>query len=288
MKTAVRRIVSVGILLILLFAMQRLVMPKYVDDVIEGGFTAEYYREENPHEVLMIGDCELYENFSPITMWKNYGITSYIRGSAQQLTWQSYYLLEDALKYETPDVVVFNVLELKYNEPQREEYNRMTLDGMRWSVSKVQAIRASMLPEEHFIDYVFPLLRYHSRVTGLTANDWKYYFKDKTRTTAGYYMRVDTAPYEEGIWEEEEPESETLVEEVIQTAEQRRILHFCMEQLKSDYREALYLVYFEGMSHAEAAYLMGKAEKQIADLVYRGRKALKKKLEKEGITDAKS
>ena len=37
MKTAVRRIVSVGILLILLFAMQRLVMPKYVDDVIEGG-----------------------------------------------------------------------------------------------------------------------------------------------------------------------------------------------------------------------------------------------------------
>ena len=87
---------------------------------------------------------------------------------------------------------------------------------------------------------------------------------------------------------EEEPESKTLVEEVIQTAEQRRILHFCMEQLKSDYREALYLVYFEGMSHAEAAYLMGKAEKQIADLVYRGRKALKKKLKKEGITDAKS
>lgn len=87
---------------------------------------------------------------------------------------------------------------------------------------------------------------------------------------------------------EEEPESETLVEEVIRAAEQRRILHFCMEQLKSDYREALYLVYFEGMSHAEAAYLMGKSEKQIADLVYRGRKALKKELEKEGITDAKS
>lgn len=87
---------------------------------------------------------------------------------------------------------------------------------------------------------------------------------------------------------EGEPESEALVEQVIQTSEQRRILHFCMEQLKSDYREALYLVYFEGMSFAEAAYLMGKSEKQIADLVYRGRKALKKNLEKEGITDAKS
>ena len=56
MKTAVRRIVSVGILLILLFAMQRLVMPKYVDDVIEGGFTAEYYREENPLSSVPHGD----------------------------------------------------------------------------------------------------------------------------------------------------------------------------------------------------------------------------------------
>ena len=79
MKTAVRRIVSVGILLILLFAMQRLVMPKYVDDVIEGGFTAEYYREENPNEVFMVGDSELYYNLSPVTMWKKYGITIYIR-----------------------------------------------------------------------------------------------------------------------------------------------------------------------------------------------------------------
>ena len=82
---------------------------------------------------------------------------------------------------------------------------------------------------------------------------------------------------------EEEPESETLVEEVVQTAERRRILYFCMNQINSAYREALYLVYFEGMRHAEAASLMGKTEKQIADLVYRGKNALKKRLKKEGI-----
>lgn len=210
MKTIIRRIVSVVIVIALLAALQRLVVPKYVDDVVEGGFTSEYYHEKNPHEVLMVGDCELYENFSPITMWENYGITSYIRGSAQQLTWQSYYLLEDALKYEKPDVVVFNVLELKYNEPQREEYNRMTLDGMKWSMSKVHAIQTSMLEDEHFVDYLFPLLRYHSRITELTSSDWQYYFKNKERTTAGYYMRVDEDPYEEGIWDEEVPDDFTL------------------------------------------------------------------------------
>ncbi len=198
---------AVGCFLILFLALQRLVMPKYTEEMVEGGFTSEYYRETEPHQVLMVGDCELYENFSTIKLWEKYGITSYIRGNAQQLPWQSYYMLEDALKYETPLVVVFNVQELKYNEPQREEYNRMALDGMRWSAVKVKAIQASQMEGEHMADYVFPLLRFHSRITNLDKSDIKNYFTDKTRTHAGYYMRVDVMPYEDGIWEEEKPDS---------------------------------------------------------------------------------
>ena len=87
---------------------------------------------------------------------------------------------------------------------------------------------------------------------------------------------------------EEEPESGLLVEEAVRTEEQRRILRGCMGQLNPDYREALFLVYFEGMRGAEAASLMGKTEKQVADLLYRGKQALRKRLEREGITDAKS
>lgn len=206
MKRVIRWTISIGLGVLIFTGLQRLVVPKYMDDVIEGGFTQEYYQETNPHQVLMVGDCELYENFSPVTLWEKYGITSYIRGNAQQLTWQSYYLLEDALKYETPDVVIFNVLELKYDEPQKEEYNRMTLDGMKWSPTKFNAIKASMMEDEHFIDYLFPLFRYHSRITDLTKNDFKYYFKKTQKTVAGYYMRVDVAGYEEGIWEEDEPD----------------------------------------------------------------------------------
>lgn len=211
MKIWIRRIVSIFLVLVLLVTLQRLVMPKYISDVVEGGFTKEYYNETAQHQVLMVGDCELYENFSPITLWKDYGITSYIRGNAQQLIWQTYYLLEDALRYETPEVVVVNALALIYNEPQHEEYNRMTLDGMRWSKEKWKAIQASMMEEENMLDYIFPLLRYHSRITDLSKEDITYLAKDKQRTTAGYYMRVDVAPYEEGAWgDEEEPEEYTF------------------------------------------------------------------------------
>ena len=63
--------IAVGILsaavVVLLFAvLQRLVQPKYADDILEGNFTAEYYQETTKHDVLMIGDCEVYENFDPI------------------------------------------------------------------------------------------------------------------------------------------------------------------------------------------------------------------------------
>lgn len=177
-----------------LLLLQRLLMPKYQTGIVEGSMIEEYYKESTTHDVVMIGDCELYENISPVTLYEEYGITSYIRGSAQQLVWQSYYLLEDTLRYETPKAVVFNVLSLKYDKPQSEAYNRMTLDGMEWSSSKADAIRASMTEDERFVEYLFPILRYHSRWSELTSDDFRYLFSKDLVTHNGYYMRADVKP----------------------------------------------------------------------------------------------
>lgn len=196
MRKTVRVILTAAMIAGSLFLLQRLLVPKYVSDVVEGGLIAEYYGEEKDHDVVFIGDCEVYENFSPKVLWEDYGINSYIRGSAQQLIWQSYYLLEDTLRYEKPDVVIFNVLAMQYDRPQREAYNRMTLEGMRWSPSKVKAICASMTGDEKFLDYVFPLLRYHSRWSEVGEEDFRYLFKKEKVSHNGYYMRVDVKPAE--------------------------------------------------------------------------------------------
>lgn len=195
-RKVIKVVVSVLFIAVSLYLLQRLLLPKYVTDVVEGALIAEYYQEEKDHDVVFIGDCEVYENFSPKVLWEEYGINSYIRGSAQQLIWQSYYLLEDTLKYEKPDVVIFNVLSMKYNEPQKEAYNRMTLEGMRWSMSKVNSIKASMTEDENFLDYVFPILRYHSRWSELNSLDVEYMFKTEPVSHNGYYMRVDVKPAE--------------------------------------------------------------------------------------------
>lgn len=198
--TKLRRIIKVAVSALValtgLFLLQRLLVPKYVDGIVEGAFIAEYYQEEKDFDVIFVGDCEVYENFSPIVLWQDYGINSYIRGSAEQYIWQSYYILEDTLRYETPDVAIFNIQSLQFDRSQNEAYNRMTLEGMKWSSSKVDAIYASMKPEEQFLDYVFPILRYHSRWSELTLSDVRYMFDTKKVSHNGYYMRVDVKPAE--------------------------------------------------------------------------------------------
>lgn len=65
--------------------------------------------------------------------------------------------------------------------------------------------------------------------------------------------------------------------------ERRIILHSAMNKLKSDYRQVLWLIYFEGMSNKEAAAVMKKSVHNIEALVSRACKSLKKQLETEGF-----
>ena len=205
-KSILTLCVSLAVCITLLWLLQALLMPKYMGSVKEGALIGEYYDNAGNNDVVFIGDCEVYENFSPITMWEEYGITSYIRGSAQQMIWQSYYLMEETFQYETPKVMVFNVLSMKYDTPQstgdqtqREAYNRMTLDTMRWSKSKWNAIRASMTGEEQAWQgqwsYLFPLLRYHDRWSELTAEDIQYLFNKDQVSDNGYLMQTGVKPY---------------------------------------------------------------------------------------------
>ncbi|MBR4628258.1 MAG: RNA polymerase sigma factor [Ruminococcus sp.] len=65
--------------------------------------------------------------------------------------------------------------------------------------------------------------------------------------------------------------------------EQRIALHRAMNSLAPDYRQALHLSYFEGLSNAEIADIMRKSKRQIENILYRAKAALRSVLEKEGF-----
>ena len=64
--------------------------------------------------------------------------------------------------------------------------------------------------------------------------------------------------------------------------EEKRELYDAMERLSDDYRNALYLVYFEELSYKEAALVMKKSVKQIENLVYRAKQSLRAQLSQDG------
>ena len=185
-------IVLVFFLLIIFFG--RLVSLKYINLYPEGSFISDYYKEENSHDVIFLGDCEAYTSFSPVYMYHEFGITSFVRGNSQQLIGQSYYILKETLKYEIPKIVVLSIGNMQYNPGIKEEYNRLLLDKMRWSKEKIELIKYSKLKEESIISYLFPLLRYHSRIGELTKDDIDYLFKDEVVSHNGFLINQDVKP----------------------------------------------------------------------------------------------
>ncbi len=66
--------------------------------------------------------------------------------------------------------------------------------------------------------------------------------------------------------------------------EERKItVHRAIGKLKSEYRQVLWLIYFEDFSISQAALVMKKSVHSIETLVYRARKSLKSQLELEGF-----
>lgn len=72
--------------------------------------------------------------------------------------------------------------------------------------------------------------------------------------------------------------------EISYIREERKIaVHRAMGVLKIEYRQVLYLIYFEELSAKDAAAIMKKSVHCTETLVYRARKALKSELEKENF-----
>ena len=65
--------------------------------------------------------------------------------------------------------------------------------------------------------------------------------------------------------------------------EQKIQLHKALKGLKPEYRQVLYLIYFEGFRNDQVAIVMKKSKKQIENLVYRAKLSLESELEKEGF-----
>ena len=76
------------------------------------------------------------------------------------------------------------------------------------------------------------------------------------------------------------------VEDEMGQAERNRILHLCLDRIEPELKEALWLIYFEGMSYDQAASVMKVNSKRIDHLLQRGKRQMRNELVLEGVMNA--
>lgn len=61
------------------------------------------------------------------------------------------------------------------------------------------------------------------------------------------------------------------------------MVHQALHKLKLEYRQVLFLNYYEGFSIVEIALIMKKSEKSVKNYLYKAKIALKSELERSGF-----
>lgn len=232
MKKKLKRIVSViaflGCFLILFYFVDSILKFKYEDGVQP--IDHFYDLPQDTVDVLLLGSSHMGMNIDPSILWKEQGLAAYSCWGGMQPTWNTYYYLNECLKYQTPKLVVMDTY-LATNDLEYDSYENMVKNivGMRMSPNKLDAIRVSVSPE-YRASVLLGLPTYHYRYASLGEEDFEDFIWNKETklqsiaSSAGAIQAIHIEDYS-GVTETEEL-SEKLglyLMKIIDLCEERKI-----------------------------------------------------------------
>lgn len=133
-----------------------------------------YGLEKDQVDVLCIGSSHVYFGMNTCRWYDEYDIAGYLLASPGQPVWISYYLLEEALKTQSPKLVILDTGTMYRKEEDFGAYSWETLISMKPSATKWKAIQAVNQYGE-FLDELgafFSFPYYHTRFFSLTSEDF--------------------------------------------------------------------------------------------------------------------
>lgn len=169
-KSLIRSVCFLLLLAMTLCYTNKILKIKYLDGVYD--VTAFYELENDTVDVLILGSSHAYQNINTGTLWSEYGIASYILGSANQPVWNSYYFLKEVLKTQTPELIVLEGYGTLRTEEFMDDSDIMKgTYGLKWSLDKLATITTSS-PKERWREFIPEYIQYHSRYAELSRFDF--------------------------------------------------------------------------------------------------------------------
>ncbi len=144
---------------------------KYGDGILS--IDIFYDQKPNTVDVLVLGSSHAFENINTSVLYTEYGIASFDLCGSVQPFWNTYYYLEEALKTQSPKLVVLeaygvNIVD-EYSDDSRIIKNNY---GLRWSSTKINSLSVSV-PQDRLKDFIIGPFQYHSRYASLTKEDFE-------------------------------------------------------------------------------------------------------------------
>lgn len=131
--------------------------------------------KSNTVDVLIFGNSHPEFGFSPMRLYEDTGIVSYNMATGAQPIEISYYFLKEALKSQTPKLVLldpgglFFDEEDIYNGAWRNVFDKFPLDEVKLELAKDYGNRSG---GDGFLSVFFPIIAYHDRWNMLTSKDF--------------------------------------------------------------------------------------------------------------------
>lgn len=142
-KNIIKIVAFLGILSIILLKINDVLSFKYTDGITQ--MDHFYKLDDDTVDVLVLGSSHAFVNVNPTILYNEYGIASYNLCASMQPTWNTYYYLKEALKYQKPDLIVMDVYRLTETFTYSKESKMIkSTYGMRFNGNKYQAIYQSL------------------------------------------------------------------------------------------------------------------------------------------------
>lgn len=151
------------------------------------GFTNE---PKNSMDMMFFGSSHSYCTFDPSIVKEETGLSSYTLATQQQPLWVTYHYMLEALKYQSPKVMVVEVFGAKYDKEYSEEAaNRSAFEPLYNSKNRNEMLEVSVEEKDRF-SYYAPLVKYHTRWDVLTQADFDVTYYKTTDPLKGF-VRLD-------------------------------------------------------------------------------------------------
>lgn len=153
-------------------------------------YTARIYgffnEPEDSMDVLFYGSSHAYCTVSPLELWHETGLQSYVLATQSQPPAATLHYIKQSLEHQSPQLLVVEAFMFILPPEERLEASlRDCIDALPWRENKVELIQRLVAPGERS-SYYFNFLKYHSRWKELSGRDMDFSYLNGTDNLRGY------------------------------------------------------------------------------------------------------